>query len=99
MSANLIQLAAAYSVFARSDGKMVQPTVFMRDRPALSGQIFSPKTVFAVRKMLENTVFSGATGALAAVDGYRVGGKTGTALKIEKGKNKLQNLFITAIYK
>lgn len=49
-------------------------------------RIFSVETARAVRPMLESVTQTGGTATKAQVAGYRVGGKTGTALKIENGR-------------
>jgi cell division protein FtsI (penicillin-binding protein 3) len=51
------------------------------DQPATGPQIFSPTTAREVRAMLETVVSPGGTSPDAAVPGYRVGGKSGTAYK------------------
>ena len=45
--------------------------------------MIKPETALAVRHMLELAVQAGGTAPRAQVSGYRVGGKTGTAHKIE----------------
>jgi cell division protein FtsI (penicillin-binding protein 3) len=48
--------------------------------PGYTRQVVSPETALAMRRMLAGVVTSG-TGVKAAVPGYSVGGKTGTARK------------------
>ena len=48
-------------------------------------RVVSTETANAVRSMLEETVRPGGTGTKAAVDGYSIAGKTGTAWKFATG--------------
>ncbi|KUP07198.1 stage V sporulation protein D [Bacillus coahuilensis p1.1.43] len=59
--------------------------VVMRNSPVAKGQVISQETSKQVREALESVVALG-TGGGAYVDGYRVGGKTGTAQKAENGR-------------
>ena len=55
------------------------------DTPSDGEQVIAPETALAVRKMLEEVVRPGGTGTKAAVTGYRIAGKTGTAWKFAAG--------------
>ena len=84
LSVSLLQLAQAYTVFAR-DGDMVSLSLIKREGAPTSKQIYSPAVAREVRKILEAA--AGPDGArLAQVHGYRVAGKSGTARKIVNGK-------------
>ncbi len=85
ISVSLIQMARAYSVFAR-DGELVQVSMLKSNEPAESVQLIRPETARAVRKMLEMAAGPDGTAPKAQIPGYRVGGKTGTAYKLEKGR-------------
>ncbi|SEB24461.1 peptidoglycan D,D-transpeptidase FtsI family protein [Paraburkholderia sartisoli] len=82
LSASLFQLARAYTAIAH-DGKIVPVSIFHTpgDPPVSGTQIFSPTTAREVRVMLESVTAPGGTSPDAAVPGYRVGGKSGTAYK------------------
>ncbi|MNC24195.1 Stage V sporulation protein D [compost metagenome] len=54
-------------------------------KPELVREVISPETSQKVRESLEKVVALG-TGRNAFVDGYRVGGKTGTAQKVVNGR-------------
>lgn len=84
LSVSLLQMARAYTVFAR-DGDMVAPTLVKRDSDPTSVKVYSPEVAVMVRSMLEAA--AGPEGTKAAqVQGYRVAGKSGTARKIIDGK-------------
>ena len=85
ISVSLIQLARAYAIFAR-DGETGPLTLIRTDElPAHGVRVFSPQTAREIRVMLEMAVQPEGTAPKARVPGYRVGGKTGTAYKIEGG--------------
>ncbi|MDR2625049.1 MAG: penicillin-binding protein 2 [Zoogloeaceae bacterium] len=83
ISTSLLQLASSYLVFAR-DGDLVPLSLRLREGPPPRGvPVFSSQTAREMRAMLEMAVRPGGTAPRAQVPGYRVGGKTGTAYKIE----------------
>jgi len=82
ISVNLVQLARAYTVFA-TDGELKQATLLKANGPVAGRPVLKPETARAVRRMLEMAVGAGGTAPQAQVPGYRVGGKTGTAHKLE----------------
>ena len=92
LSVNSVQAASVFSTIA-NDGVRVQPTL-MKSIIAPDGTVTpapAPKTVKVVkastaktvRAMLESVVGKGGTAPQAAIPGYRVGGKTGTALYVD----------------
>jgi cell division protein FtsI (penicillin-binding protein 3) len=85
VSVSLIQMARAYSVFAR-DGDLIPVSMLKTDAQATGVQVFKPETARAVRKMLEMAVGPDGTAPKAQIRDYRVAGKTGTAHKQEDGK-------------
>ena len=81
ISASLFQVARAYTIFAR-DGELV-PLTIQRSSEVKSGvRVISAKTAIEMRSMLETVTEPGGTAVKAQADGYRVGGKTGTAHKL-----------------
>ncbi|MES2770481.1 MAG: penicillin-binding protein 2 [Pseudomonadota bacterium] len=86
ISVSLIQLARAYSVFARS-GDLIPLSLLRLETPFVQGrQLFAEQTVREVRAMLEMAVQDDGTAPRARIQGYRVAGKTGTAHKLEAGQ-------------
>jgi len=84
ISVSLMQLARAYTMFAR-DGEIVPLTLVKSDAPAEGTRVLSARTAREVRAMLELAVQPGGTAPRARVMGWRVAGKTGTAHKQENG--------------
>jgi cell division protein FtsI (penicillin-binding protein 3) len=96
VDATLIQMAAAYAAIA-NDGTYVQPhmisstiapdgTVTPAPEPE-THEVLSPAVATQLRTMMEAVVdVRGATGTQAAVDGYRVAGKTGTGKRLIDGR-------------
>ena len=84
LSVTSMQLAQAYSVFA-NDGYRMPVTLLQRERAAEQRKVYSPRVARAVRKMMEAVVKKDGTAPLAAVQGYRVAGKTGTVHKSVAG--------------
>lgn len=80
LSMSLVQLARAYTAFAR-DGDVTSLSLIKRDSAPMTVQVYTPQTARTVRGMLE--VAAGT--AHAKVPGYRVAGKSGTARKIVNG--------------
>jgi cell division protein FtsI (penicillin-binding protein 3) len=84
ISVSLLQLARAYTIFAR-DGELMPLSLLRVDAPLAGKQVISPDTARKLRAMLEMAVEVGGTAPKARVVGYRVAGKTGTAHKEENG--------------
>jgi len=84
ISVSLLQLARAYTIFAR-DGELMPLSLLRVDAPLAGKQVISPDTARKLRAMLEMAVEVGGTAPKARVMGYRVAGKTGTAHKEENG--------------
>ncbi len=79
LSVTPLHLAAGYAVIANG-GRKVTPTLVRRDTPQQGEQVLSPEVAAAARAMLRAVVSRG-TASLGDVEGYEVGGKTGTADK------------------
>ncbi|WP_058485631.1 penicillin-binding transpeptidase domain-containing protein [Defluviitalea phaphyphila] len=62
-------------------------------KPVLKRKVISKETSQILRNYLESVVNNG-TGKKAKVDGYRIGGKTGTAEKLPRGEDKYVLSFI-----
>ncbi len=85
LSVTALQLAQAYAALA-ADGRMHAATLLPADGHVQDGsQVMRPEIAQQVRAMLELAVGKDGTGSRAAVPGYRVGGKTGTARKVTAG--------------
>lgn len=82
ISLSLLQLARAYLIFS-SDGEIRPVTLIKLDTPAEPTRVISAATALQVRSMLELAVQPGGTAPRAQIAGYRVGGKTGTAHKLD----------------
>lgn len=80
MSVTPLQLAQAYSVLA-ADGIRHQISFVANGESKESTRVMSAKTASTVRNMMQKVVAPKGTGFLAAVEGYRVAGKTGTSKK------------------
>ena len=85
ISVSLLQLARAYTVFAR-DGEIIPLTFLKTEQPAVGQRVMKAETARAVRRMLELAAGPGGTAPKAQIPGFSVAGKTGTAHKIEGGR-------------
>ena len=81
ISASLFQVARAYTVFAR-DGELVPLTIERSPNFKPGTRVLSAKTAIEMRTMLETVTEPGGTAIKAQAEGFRVGGKTGTAHKL-----------------
>lgn len=94
-----LQLTQAVATIL-NDGLLVQPTLIYTDRSKEKNDIrvVSEKTSSVMRQLMRLVVTDG-TGKRAGVNGFLVGGKTGTAEKPHKGqysKEKLISSFVGA---
>ncbi len=83
--ATLLQLAQLFGMIA-NHGTFIQPTLF-KDAPVIASDkpLYSAHAIDQIRTILENTVTQG-TAHKAQLEGYRVMGKTGTAIKVINGE-------------
>ena len=71
-------------------------SIILENKPTLVKKVISNETSNKVRYALESVVTNG-TGRNAFIDGYRVGGKTGTAQKVDKGHYMIGNYIVSFI--
>jgi cell division protein FtsI (penicillin-binding protein 3) len=93
VSVSALQLAAAVSAIA-NDGLLMKPYLVqgMTDvhggvvksfQPTALRQVISSENAWRLTRMMERAVEKGGTGVRAALGGYKVAGKTGTAQKAD----------------
>ena len=71
-------------------------TVIKENKPEIVRNVISKETSEKVRYALESVVANGS-GRTSYIDGYRVGGKTGTAQKVENGRYMNNNYILSFI--
>lgn len=69
-------------------------TIIKETTPTVKRKVISEETSEKVRMALESVVSNG-TGRSAFIEGYRVGGKTGTAQKVKDGKYMVGNYIVS----
>ncbi|MDE4455257.1 peptidoglycan D,D-transpeptidase FtsI family protein [Psychrobacter sp. DAB_AL62B] len=77
----LAQVAQAYSALA-AGGVMHPLTLTKNDKAQPSKRIMAHEQAMAIVQMMESVTENGGTAKGAAIDGYRVAGKTGTSRRI-----------------
>ncbi|WP_235433683.1 peptidoglycan D,D-transpeptidase FtsI family protein [Protofrankia coriariae] len=91
MSATAIQMASVYATIANGGVRVaprlvdstISPDGAVRATPRQPGvRVISEATAATVSQMLESVTTDSGTAPLAAIDGYRVAGKTGTAQRV-----------------
>lgn len=93
VSTSAIQLVSAVSAVANG-GMLMKPYLVERVvddagrelktfQPQPMRRVISAETAAAVSRMMESVTATGGTGTRAAIEGFRVAGKTGTAQKVD----------------
>lgn len=95
ISVSLLQLARAYTVFT-SDGELKKISLLKLEQPSESVRVITPAAAQQLRAMLETVVLPGGTAPRAQVLGYRVGGKTGTAHKLDSHGNYAADRYVAS---
>ena len=80
----------------KSLNEPVTNTVVKQNEPTKVRTVISEETSKKVREALESVVTNG-TGRPAYIEGYRVGGKTGTAQKVQNGRYMVGNYIVSFI--
>ena len=83
VSVTTVQLAQAGAVIANG-GLLVRPRLVLKKGSRATPQatpvrVVKPETAITMRQMMEGVVLPGGTGTAARLEGYSVGGKTGSA--------------------
>ncbi len=81
LQVTLAQVAQAYSALA-AGGVMHPLTLIKGDKTKPSKRIMAHDEAMSIVQMLESVTADGGTAKAAAIDGYRVAGKTGTSRRI-----------------
>lgn len=100
ISVTMAQIAEAYGAIANR-GRMVPPHIIQkignRVLPHPRGQqIIKPRTAEQLNIMLQKVVSDDGTGKEASIAGYTVGGKTGTANKIDPNTGAYTETYIAS---
>jgi cell division protein FtsI (penicillin-binding protein 3) len=96
LSVTPLQLARSYAVLA-NDGVRLPASLLKLEHTPLGERVLRQSTAKSIVTMLEAVVSRDGTAPLAAVPGYRVAGKTGTAKKSVAGgyaEDKYLSLFV-----
>ena len=95
-----MQMAAGYAAIANG-GILRAPHIVAavggREQPTPAGhRVISEKTAAQVRTMLEGVLGPGGTASGAAIDGYELGGKTGTAEKPDENGGYSKDKYVAS---
>ena len=84
LSVTPLQLAQSYIPFA-NDGRLLPVSLYKQSESPLGERVMPKEVANQVLHMMETVISAKGTARKAAVTGYRVGGKTGTAHKAVAG--------------
>ena len=94
LSVSSLQLARAYAVLA-NDGVRRDVSLVALDSEPESLRVIDAETSQKVRHMLRAASGASGTGKRAMIDGYSVGGKTGTLHKVKAGGGYDDNRYMS----
>jgi cell division protein FtsI (penicillin-binding protein 3) len=95
LSVSSLQLARAYSVLA-NDGVLKDVSLVALDSEQASQRVIDAEISQKVRRMLRAASGVSGTGKRAMIDGYSVGGKTGTLHKVKTGGGYDESRYMSA---
>ena len=106
MSVSALQLVTAASAIANG-GNLMQPHIVAavsdhngriveRTEPRMVRTAVSAKTAGIVKRIMKTVITEGGTGVNAALDGYTVSGKTGTAQKIDSSGKYARSKYVSS---
>ena len=106
ISVTPIQMVTAFSAIANG-GYLMKPYLvkdvldrdgkaIKRNQPQIVKKVISGDTASKVTEMLRDAVAEGGTGTEAALNGYDVAGKTGTAQKVSGGRGYAENKHVAS---
>ncbi|OFZ78727.1 MAG: hypothetical protein A2583_08260 [Bdellovibrionales bacterium RIFOXYD1_FULL_53_11] len=92
-----VQMIRAYAAFANG-GWLVQPRLAMSQSGGPPRRVLSQRVTDEVVEALKTTTEKGGTGTKAAIEGYRVAGKTGTAQTVDPATGRYSNAVYNASF-
>ena len=106
ISVSAVQLIAAASSLANG-GLLMKPyiveaitndngRIIERTEPVIIRRTVRPETASVVNRIMETVIMEGGTGTSAALDGYIISGKTGTAQKIDESRTYANGKYVSS---